>query len=377
MQSIIANNGRLDHVDFARRLKRWAEDGLPKFDNKRPCGIGKTVSMVLGDADFLQDPHRAAWNVWEQLGCSFAANGAVMRSAVLGCVEFGDEDVVARNAINAGLCTHADPRCLVSCVVVNVLIARMLKGDNEFRITDPNKESPRSELLSLVNKTYREEKAAERNNEPKQRPRFRIDDAAKKRLMSAIMGEKTDTPAPATFSMSDGIDPLVTSLPASSMPRVVVTEDPVYGGLCQNVLNKYSYLLTSAHQPNAKPSLLPFMPFNPASAHAELVSFTTVPSLTALQLDQAIGYTYKTLGAGLYLLTRDISSFSSPSEAFKTLITELILEGGDADTNAAVAGALLGCRIGFEGLPKEWVVGLRHRERLGEVVEEFCSVIGV
>ena len=84
----------------------------------------------------------------------------------------------------------------------------------------------------------------------------------------------------------------------------------------------------------------------------------SVSALRALELDDgpSIGYTYKCLGAGLWAL-RSASDF-------KTTIRAVISEGGDADTNAAVAGALLGCRIGFSALPGEWVAQLEHRSWL-------------
>ncbi len=40
------------------------------------------------------------------------------------------------------------------------------------------------------------------------------------------------------------------------------------------------------------------------------------------------------------------------------------LEGGDADTNAAVAGALLGARFGVKDIPLEWLESLRDRYTL-------------
>jgi ADP-ribosyl-[dinitrogen reductase] hydrolase len=38
--------------------------------------------------------------------------------------------------------------------------------------------------------------------------------------------------------------------------------------------------------------------------------------------------------------------------------------GGDTDTNAAVAGALLGCRHGPDSIPERWLAPLRQRERI-------------
>ena len=42
----------------------------------------------------------------------------------------------------------------------------------------------------------------------------------------------------------------------------------------------------------------------------------------------------------------------------------LILQAGDADTNGAVAGALLGCKLGASELPDSWRDGLKHKDWL-------------
>ena len=44
-----------------------------------------------------------------------------------------------------------------------------------------------------------------------------------------------------------------------------------------------------------------------------------------------------------------------------SLVLFLILQGGDADTNGAVAGALLGCKLGSSALPPTWLKGLKHK----------------
>jgi ADP-ribosylglycohydrolase len=45
------------------------------------------------------------------------------------------------------------------------------------------------------------------------------------------------------------------------------------------------------------------------------------------------------------------------------------LPGGDVDTNAAVAGALLGCRHGVAAIPDRWRAPLRGRERIERVAD--------
>lgn len=61
-------------------------------------------------------------------------------------------------------------------------------------------------------------------------------------------------------------------------------------------------------------------------------------------------YTLKPLGAGLVALRS--------MKDYKTTITELVMQGGHATCNAVVAGALLGCKLGYSELPRDWLEGL-------------------
>ncbi len=44
--------------------------------------------------------------------------------------------------------------------------------------------------------------------------------------------------------------------------------------------------------------------------------------------------------------------------------TYFSLQAGDADTNGAVAGALLGCKLGASKLPDSWRDKLKHKDWL-------------
>ena len=63
-----------------------------------------------------------------QSGHKFAPNGGVMRTSVLGTFQFHDLDQVIANTTNACKVTHADPRCIASCIAVTMAIALMLQG---------------------------------------------------------------------------------------------------------------------------------------------------------------------------------------------------------------------------------------------------------
>lgn len=50
---------------------------------------------------------------------------------------------------------------------------------------------------------------------------------------------------------------------------------------------------------------------------------------------------------------------------------KIVLSGGDADTNAAVAGAILGAKFGIKQIPEEWKSGLLYASMLHNKVQSF------
>ncbi len=101
----------------------------------------------------------------------------------------------------------------------------------------------------------------------------------------------------------------------------------------------------------------------------EYMDRASQPDITALRLDEpdAIGYTLKAMAAGIWALLH-------PS-TYRQGILSVIHEGGDADTNAAVAGAILGARFGFTGIPQAWVENLRHHNDLHARVDRLLTMM--
>ena len=46
----------------------------------------------------------------------------------------------------------------------------------------------------------------------------------------------------------------------------------------------------------------------------------------------------------------------------RSAITDIAMQGGHTTCNVAVAGALLGCKVGYSHLPREWLHGLLPRQ---------------
>lgn len=95
-------------------------------------------------------------------------------------------------------------------------------------------------------------------------------------------------------------------------------------------------------------------------ARRELARHCTVTDVRDLALDapKAIGYTLKCVGSGFWALRS--------AKDFRRTMGELVAEAGDADTNGAVAGAMLGCRLGFKKLHEQagsWVDNIPRKQR--------------
>ena len=102
--------------------------------------------------------------------------------------------------------------------------------------------------------------------------------------------------------------------------------------------------------------------------NAEVIPFIRTKDLGALDLDrEGIGYTYKCMGAGFWALRK----FEEQGD-FLTCLVDILREGGDTDTNGAVAGALLGAACGVDHIPQGLVDGLQKRAELHEMISRVC-----
>eukprot|EP01119_Soliformovum_irregulare_P019952 TRINITY_DN6407_c0_g1_i1.p1 TRINITY_DN6407_c0_g1~~TRINITY_DN6407_c0_g1_i1.p1 ORF type:complete len:513 (-),score=158.03 TRINITY_DN6407_c0_g1_i1:26-1564(-) len=106
--------------------------------------------------------------------------------------------------------------------------------------------------------------------------------------------------------------------------------------------------------------------------HEEFRNFVEIShDLDQLCLDEpkSIGYTFKCLGAALWAFHANVS--------FDIAMNEIALHGGDADTNACVAGALLGTLGGYSQLPKEWLRSMPNKRWLDAKVIQLLKLMSL
>ena len=84
--------------------------------------------------------------------------------------------------------------------------------------------------------------------------------------------------------------------------------------------------------------------------------------------DDFMGYTLVTLSVGLWAYWH--------STSFVDGLLKVVNAGGDADTNAAVACAILGAKYGFASIPSEYVEGLIYRDKLEDVTRCLYNILG-
>jgi ADP-ribosylglycohydrolase len=100
----------------------------------------------------------------------------------------------------------------------------------------------------------------------------------------------------------------------------------------------------------------------------EYIDLSLNTDIRALELQDwdSVGYTLKTMAAGLWAYWN--------AKTFEDGLLSVVRAGGDADTNAAVACAILGAKFGFNSIPKEYVGGLIYKEQLEEVISGMTEL---
>ncbi|CAO3573638.1 unnamed protein product [Mortierella alpina] len=428
-------DGRLHATNFAQRLKEWSIIGFPEMETP-PRGIGYTVGSTLTHPEFRFNPHKASFDVWNSKGRTLAANGAVMRTSVLGVESFWDEPRVVENTLAAAKVTHADPRAIFSAVLAAVMISRMLRGGGggvADEVTNRDAEcSPTMRMWNprLGEEGYKEEllnylrRGTDINGDLSSNPTYEEETAENtfKNKKGKAVTRRFPKEQPASTSIVDVIKSLFAPQPSEyrpwddwnkDRPKVLlrdnigwagmdeVGEDESIGSLARSVMEDYKFLLLETDVVPPTIRILNKSVTETSSEVAEEQNDATAPpqriqdkwyhelntlcfpeNLEGLELgdSEKMGYAFKCIGSGYYSCTRKMDpkpskpEYGGPAGLFRGVLEQVTLEAGDADTNGAVVGSLLGARFGLsEGIPPSWWKNLKHAEWFSSTVDEFAT----
>ena len=231
------SNGRFDIRGVAKNFKTWF--------NGEPLGIGSHTYKVLCMGDYVENPEMSSELWWELSREQSAANGALMRTSVVGLLP----KVYIEDAEKICRLTHYDPRCVGSCVIVTSIIHNLVYHNSELSKDD----------IIKIGQSY--------------------DDRIKEWIYLA-------------YESSD---------------------------------------------------------------------------ISQLNLDEtlSIGYTLRSMSAALWCYFH--------SKDFTSGLLSVVNEGGDADTNAAIACSILGAKFGFSNIPEYYVSTLHQLSIFEQSVNKLIS----
>ncbi len=113
---------RVEPIDLANRFYEWS---------KTANDVGNQTRRVLGARGYLENPLRIAQDDFADNPDNSAGNGAVMRCAPVALFRMNDTEALIRDSRVSAAVTHADPKALSSCVLVNMGILHLLEGGDK------------------------------------------------------------------------------------------------------------------------------------------------------------------------------------------------------------------------------------------------------
>lgn len=125
--------------------------------------------------------------------------------------------------------------------------------------------------------------------------------------------------------------------------------DPRCVGSCVIVSNLIHALVYGLKGPSMEDMIDTAMEYDDRIADYIRLAWTET-DIAKLMDDDHIGYTLVTLSVALWAYWH--------ASSFEEGLLTVVNAGGDADTNAAVACAILGAKFGFSSIPEEYVEGL-------------------
>ncbi|MDE5724466.1 MAG: ADP-ribosylglycohydrolase family protein [Duncaniella sp.] len=113
-------NGKFNIHKAANNFKEWF--------NGKPMGIGRHTFKVLCMGDYVEQPEMCSKLWWDLSRQQSAANGALMRTSVVGLAK----DEIEGQAEAICKLTHYDPRCVGSCVIAVSIIHNLVWHDRQL-----------------------------------------------------------------------------------------------------------------------------------------------------------------------------------------------------------------------------------------------------
>jgi ADP-ribosylglycohydrolase len=313
IKSIIEAN-KVDPIIFAKHFDNLLQHGLPECEDTKCYGPGDTANMWWGDDYSLINPQLAAirTNIYSPYyPMNNCSPGAIMRTAILGTYEHADYVKVVTNAIKIASATHSSPKSVYSAMIVSYLVARII-NDKINNVT--------------------------------------IDIYWIREIISDSINFTKDYLNEYFNKICLEIEKIKISPPNIS--------DPYDNVLKENITKYYSDFIKEN---------------TPEKIIKEVENLQYVWNIELLELDKNSQHTFKQLGCVFWALNQ-FGNGNDNSNNYHEIISRIIKEGGDADTNCAVVGGVIGALVGYVNLPDKLKSSMAYFSVLESITNSYLEI---
>lgn len=420
------SNWEIDLNSFAKKLKKWNKNGFRKLGDNCGLSIDDVTSRVINKPHFINDPQAVAIETYRELGSNRAPNGSLIRGVLTAflsdheraaldmttCTHADPRCLAATTVIDLII------SFLLRCNVNELSIEWMTDNNIAKYILEPArkyiKNSKRNNLISeydkyakialmpLIkeeNKSQNEEKLQEQTEEEKLQDQNSSDQEGE--LIEINTTNTTGTPNPEDEeninSNNDDSDASENIKSKKSKKSKKSRKREKRKDKKRDKSVQFEMDQKHKNKKNTKKKKRPHLGFLPMGglddesdsleSSSDLNNETDVPEDTGtllgnLRLDdmEKKDYCLKAMVCAIwgFRKVRDfidnlmyeametgmsqLEAHEKSSKFFKETISEIVKRGGDAKTNAALVGAVLGCSFGYVDLPDDWVLDILNKE---------------
>ncbi|XP_060078498.1 uncharacterized protein LOC132557984 [Ylistrum balloti] len=302
LDSVISWGGVVDELDFAKRLSFWCQKGFPELGDTEGIILSPTIKQVTSSKEYTDKPHSVSEDVYRTQCHPPTQNGSLPSSPTTNSDVFiGNSDSTTNNigGLDQKLYVRSDSLASFSCGGCEGSGA-----DNGAIVRTAVLGIPSFfDLAEVVNNTTRISRATHAN------PHTTASCVVISVLVALMLQGKKD------LSNAEDLEEIIAT---AKLTGKEILKDP--------------------------------------EQIEEFNQYCDKDNLDSLKVtdEKKMGHTFMPLSAALVSLRSN--------KDFRTALMKLIMKTGDANSNACVAGALLGCKEGFSHLPKHWVTGLRKKQ---------------
>ena len=308
---------------FAKKLYYWYYHGFPELGDNAGCGIGTPVRWVLLHPDYNTNPTSASYDVWKSSDGCLYEDGGIMRTWIIGVFDFPKDKLIA---LATEICqiTHYDPRAVAACIFITLCV-------NSFIYKKADRKLSASDQPTTCDIAW--------------------DSVPRLGTPSCGLGLR-----PAAW---DSV-PLLRRSPFAVRRCAQLPSVDIKLVMSEAQEEAEKFIMTATYLDDKE---LTYTREEYLTKFRKYIGKGNRVSLEDLQLDNP-----RSRSNTKYPLICAVYSMCNIDLGYDAVIQHIVFQGGDSDTNACVAGAVLGAYFGLDCIPDDYKK-LKHLDFLKNIIQ--------